>query len=94
MVKNNYEYNLVGVQGWDIGLSGLAVGDFAVGTNSDGTLHVMIVTTATDLDGDGLEYSEVKISAHTKNRNDQWLTGSYPDQAQVSFYRVVRHRYA
>lgn len=95
LIKGNYQYNGVGVQGWDIGLSGLAVGDCAEGTNSDGSLHIMIVTSATDLDGDGvLEYSEVKVSAHTKNRNNQLLSGLYVDPTRVAFYRIIRYRYS
>jgi hypothetical protein len=92
MAINNRNAQAVGVWGLSAARSMVVAGDTLVYAYP-GYGHVLVVTYAVDSNGiNGLEYSEIYICAHTKNRLNHKIALLYPSEASVRYFKIERFR--
>ncbi len=74
--NNSNTSNDYGISGYSAAASVIKPGDYVYYDGTRG--HVLFITSASDEDGDGtIEYAEIKISAHTSNRKNVYLSSLY-----------------
>lgn len=79
LITSNYNSNGYGVRGYYENIGNVRVGDLIV---DPGGGHIMIVSSATDSNGNGVtDWSEIYICAHTNDRTDSNLRALYGSSA-------------
>jgi hypothetical protein len=90
LIEENYDYNLIGVQGYAEPLSYVLRADYVIKSDMS---HVLFVVGTTDSDGDGVtDYNEISVAAHTTDHWNVRLNTIYPNPSSVTFERIVRFR--